>query len=320
VSTSSHSATRRLAALLIAALVVSGAAAARGAGPTDEELVKQGLEQRRHNQDAEALDLFRKAYQLRATPRTLAQIGFAEQALGRWTEAEAHLEEALAASSDGWISKNAKILNESLTRAREHLGGLEVLGEPSGAEVLVEGEVRGTLPLGKPLRVRAGECQFEVRAAGHHPVTRTVQVAAGALTRETVKLAKLAAPAASGAVEPLAGAGPGSAAEARLAAAPSSSSSDEASGRRTRRIAGLAVGGAGLAATVAGFLVYRSGKGKFDAITADATASPPRAYDEANGNWQSLERTGVGLMAAGAGVLISGALLYLFNREGVGSF
>ena len=104
-------------------------------------------------------------------------MGLAEMALGRWPEAEAHLHEALAASSDTWVSKNAGTLKKALANVRQHLGSLQVLGGPSGAEVVVEGEVRGTLPMEQPIPVRAGECRFDVRAPGFEPITRTVQSA-----------------------------------------------------------------------------------------------------------------------------------------------
>ena len=121
-------------------------------------------------------------------------MGLAEVALGRWSDAETHLQEALAVSSNAWIQKNGKTLESSLSSVRDHLGSLQVLGEPAGAEVVIEGEVRGTLPMEKPLRVRAGECRFDVRAKGYESVSRSLQISPGDLTRETVKLSAVAAP------------------------------------------------------------------------------------------------------------------------------
>ena len=51
----------------------------------------------------------------------------------------------------------------------------------------------GTLPLGKPLRVKAGNATLEVRAAHYLPSQRTVIVPRGGLARETVALVAVAA-------------------------------------------------------------------------------------------------------------------------------
>jgi hypothetical protein len=79
-------------------------------------------------------------------------------------------------------------LQESLERVGRQLGDLEILGSPEGAAVVVEGEVRGRLPLEKPLRVRVGACRVDVRAPHFVSLTRSLEITAGALTRETVNL------------------------------------------------------------------------------------------------------------------------------------
>jgi hypothetical protein len=77
------------------------------AAESQEDLfIKQGIEGRRLDDDAGALELFTKAYELHHAPRALAQIGLARMALGLWVQAEADLEGALAATDDPWIRKN----------------------------------------------------------------------------------------------------------------------------------------------------------------------------------------------------------------------
>jgi tetratricopeptide (TPR) repeat protein len=77
------------------------------AAESQEDLfIKQGIERRRLDDDAGALELFTKAYELHHAPRALAQIGLARMALGLWVQAEADLEGALAATDDPWIRKN----------------------------------------------------------------------------------------------------------------------------------------------------------------------------------------------------------------------
>src|SRR3982751_2270792 len=90
-----------LAVVLIAGALVGAARQARA--DDAEPLIRRGIELRRAGRDAEALEQFRQANQLAPSPRAAAQIGLAEQALGRWLDADGHLRAALAAPSDPWI-------------------------------------------------------------------------------------------------------------------------------------------------------------------------------------------------------------------------
>src|SRR5260221_25029 len=77
----------------------------RAAAQDADAFIKQGIALRRALKEQEALTAFRRAYELAPSPRAVAQIGLAEQALGRWADAEAHLLTALEAVSDPWIDK-----------------------------------------------------------------------------------------------------------------------------------------------------------------------------------------------------------------------
>jgi hypothetical protein len=167
---------------------------ARAADAAEDMLNKEGVEARRRNDDAVAWEIFRRAYDLHQSPRSAAQMGLAEIALGRWTDAELHLEEALRADGDPWVRKNRQVLGASLDRVRNQFGSLQVLGNPSGAEVVVEGAVIGKLPMTSPIRIRTGECRLAVRARGYAEASRTVAITARNPTRETVDLVALTAP------------------------------------------------------------------------------------------------------------------------------
>jgi hypothetical protein len=187
-----------------------GATSVALATPADdaEPLVQEGIAFRSSFRDAEALDKFRRAYEIARTPRIKAQIGAAEQALGRWVEAETHILEALTATKDVWIIKNRPTLETALSAVRSHIGNLEILGKPSGAEVRIDGELVGRLPLAAPLHLPAGRTTLDVRAPGHFPAMRTVSIEAEKLTRETIVLrAEEVGPAAATAGTPAAGSG-----------------------------------------------------------------------------------------------------------------
>lgn len=141
-----------------------------------EALVAEGVALRKDHKDLEALRLFRLAYEKSPSPRIRAQIGLAEQAVGKWVEAEADLSAALADVTDPWIEKNGVVLRAALVSIREHLGWLELTG-PAGASVAVNGVLVGKLPLGQPVRVVAGTVALEVTAEGYAPQRLTIDVA-----------------------------------------------------------------------------------------------------------------------------------------------
>lgn len=183
-----------VALMLVTALAAAPAPALAQTAPADAAaLVKQGLALRRERRDADALDAFRRAYAIDAAPRTLAQLALAEQALGRWVDAEHDLQAALAAD-DPWIASNRRLLGAGLAAIRSHLGSLDVEADVAGAELWVNGARVGRLPLAAPLRVEAGSVIVEVRAEGYAAARRVTSVEPGGSARETVHLVAVAGP------------------------------------------------------------------------------------------------------------------------------
>src|ERR1035438_5559624 len=88
--------------IFAAVLLLGGAARAADTNAQVGELISQGIKLRLQGKNAEALDLFLKAHALVPSARTLGQIGSAEVALHRWTEAERHLEDALSRHDSPW--------------------------------------------------------------------------------------------------------------------------------------------------------------------------------------------------------------------------
>jgi hypothetical protein len=303
-----------LFALLQAA--VGAARPAAASPPTEEELIKQGVESRRNGNDAAAVELFRRAYESGRSAHALSQVGLAEMALGHWTEAEVHLEQALAAP-DPWVAKNTDTLRAALARVRDQLGSLEIVGSPAGAEIVCEGHALGKLPLARPLRLRVGEAQIEVRAPGFVPARRSVRIGPGALVRESVDLARAEEPAPAPA---------GTAAAVVVAPPPAQSPQPEPTeparapaGRGALRTVGLVAGGAGvlgLAVSMAYGLKAMSANndsnadGHCDATGCDDAGAKLRhdAFDAA--------RTSTALFVAGGVLVAGGVTLYLLGRPG----
>ncbi|HVT10508.1 MAG TPA: hypothetical protein VHO67_23775 [Polyangia bacterium] len=294
--------------LFSASLALFPAPPARAAGPSEDDLIREGVAKRRHQDDEAALELFTRAYAIRKSPRAAAQMGLAEMAIGRWTEAETHLKEAIDASSDAWVGKNTRSLNDALANVARHLGSLQVLGGPSGAEVVLEGEVRGTLPMEHPIRVRAGDCRFGVRAAGYEPVTRTVQIGAETLTRETVRLSRVAVAATP--PEPQPSTPPAEHPATPAPESPPDSGGGASDSGRTLRIVGISLGAAGLAASGAGlaFGLAAQSQGKTDSA---ARVFDPSAASKGK-ELQTLQWVGYGV---GGALLVAGIITYVIGSQ-----
>lgn len=184
---------------------VAAVAMPRPAAAADAEaLVKEGVALRRQGDDLAALKKFEQANSIEQSPRTFAQLGLAEQALGRWGAADRHLRAALANPNDGWMAKNRRSIEQALKTVAQHVGQLEVVGSPAGSEVRVDGELVGKLPLQRGVPATAGIVAVEVRAPGHLPIIRSAQVEVGGVTRESFNLQ----PVALGASEPVAAGAP----------------------------------------------------------------------------------------------------------------
>jgi len=172
---------------LCAGTVIAGTALAASQTEQADALIEQGVKLRVEGKPAEALDLFTKAHAIAPSARTLAQIGLAEGSLRQWTEAETHLEAALATHDTPWIEnhRNREALEQALASIRGHIGHITVLG-PEGADVSVEGRPVGRLPLAAPLRLPEGDARIEGTAPGRKSAIARVTVLGG--TESTVAL------------------------------------------------------------------------------------------------------------------------------------
>lgn len=158
-----------------------------------DALVREGVALRRQQRDADALATFERAWTARPAPMVRAQIALAEQALGRWRAADAHLREALDAT-DAWIDRNRAMLADALRAIDERLGTLEVIGPPDGATLAIDGEVVATFPLRAPVRWTSGAATVSVQCDGHRAVERSVTFEPGVLLRESIALRPLPPP------------------------------------------------------------------------------------------------------------------------------
>ena len=155
------------------------AGARAGESGEAEALIRQGVELRGQGKDERALPLFEKAYQMSRSPRTAGQLGLVEMALGYFVDAENYLGEAVASPDHPWVAKNLATLKAQLATAKTQIGELYIVGEPAGAEVLVNGKPVGRLPLSAPIRLDKGRADVQVRAPGYVASTDSVVMVGG---------------------------------------------------------------------------------------------------------------------------------------------
>ncbi len=149
---------------------------------------ESALRYRRRDQPDRALGLLRQHYEATRELRALASMGLAELDLERFDDAERHLSEALSGSASPWVTAHRTELETELQRCRRRLGvGVLVLQSATeGAELFINGSRAGGA--GRPVRMRAGAVNYEVRAPGFRPASRTVTVELGASVTEHVDL------------------------------------------------------------------------------------------------------------------------------------
>ena len=289
---------------------------ARANSDEEDALIRHAIQLRKHGDDRAAHAELQRAYAIARSPRAAAQLGFAEQALGLWPAAEGHVREALAAPSDPWIRKHRATVEESLATIRSHVGRVQIEGGQPGAQVSVNGQPVGAMPLREAVPVSAGPVDIEVRGAGFESSLKTIHVAAGELARVPFTLRPVAPPPvrsgqpalpqprfAQVPVNPLPPSAPSPAAQL------AESRADEGRGRR---IGGIGLVAGGVAAIGGGVAASVVGKNKFDAIGADAAANRP--YNDSNGNWKTYETAAAALYVVGGVAVVGGVVLYMAGR------
>jgi hypothetical protein len=302
------------ALVLLGLLLVSGRRAAAQTEPSApapgssavQNLINEGIDYRKKGDDQKALTSFLKAYEISREVRALAQIALAEQALGRWVDAEANLTKALQGTKDPWIARNRAALEGALGEIQRHVGSLELSGGIPGAEIRLNGTPAGVFPLSGPIRTLAGSVALEVRADGYLPVIRTVIVPAGGRARELVTLVSVRSAAAATSTSP----------EGRKT---EETSESKAWSTRKKAALGLGVGAIGAAAAgTAFYLLYRSRSDTFQSSSdhAGARCTTADLVDNCKTLYDDIHRAQIfsAVGFAGAGVLL-GAATYMFMTD-----
>jgi hypothetical protein len=294
-------------------LLGTARAMAAPANEDPEALIQEGVKLRRQGDDARAEGYIRRAYQIAATPRTAAQLGLVELALKEYLEAEGHLAEAMR-TPDAWINAHRKTIEDSLTMAHAHLVRVKITGAPKGTTVSVDGADAQPLRSDAAVWIKPGVATLALQATGYKSATLSATGAAGDTRDVTVDMPALAAPppvASAPSPEPVAPA-PAAPEPEGGAGAPATQPSpphDEGTPGKALRVTGICIGAVGVVAGVVGGILIAEGNSKVGQIETQQT------YQPANGNYETLQNAGAGLVIGGVVALAGGAALYLVGRH-----
>jgi len=163
---------------------------ANGDDPQLEAPIQQGIALRRAGNDEAALALFMDLEQTKPdSVRVLLHITTAAQATGRWMMAYTYLQKAYVHKSEPYFVRYRNAIKSIDEATAQHIGQFRAVGDPVGAEIRLNGELVGALPMAAAKPLEVGQYVLEVTKAGFYPLRRTVSVAPGsALTQETVEL------------------------------------------------------------------------------------------------------------------------------------
>jgi len=182
--------TPRAAAVIFLVVAHLNPALARGEDADPDVLIMRGLDLRRAGRSADALALFRRAYEAAPSPRTLGQMGLVESSLQLWADAEAHLVAALATPNDPWVHRNRQFLDRANDRTKEHLAELVITGPP-GTKVSLDEKPIGSLPLAAPVRLVEGDITISATSDGYRPFSLDLSIKGGARTAVSIVLERI---------------------------------------------------------------------------------------------------------------------------------
>ena len=162
------------------ALPAHAASDANGDDPQLEAPIQQGVALRRAGNDEAALGLFLDLE--RRNPdsiRVLLHVTAAAQATGRWVMAYNYLRKASSHKDDPYYLRYRSAIRSMEDAITQHVGHFRAVGTPIGAEVRINGEVIGHLPMASPNPIEVGQYVLEVSKPGFYPLRRSISVGSG---------------------------------------------------------------------------------------------------------------------------------------------
>jgi hypothetical protein len=190
----------RLAALVTCAALLSVSTRVGAQTPEADELRRRGNELIDSGRAAEAVELYKRAYEIAKEPALLYNLGRAHMSLGDFPLALTELE-AFEQSASPELREKVPGLSASLAELRAKVTTIRVECNEIGAVVRLRDRTVGQTPLAD-FRVSAGDAAIEVQKEGFRPFRSRVALQAGQIETVHVVLDRLPPPAATGPAAP----------------------------------------------------------------------------------------------------------------------
>jgi len=167
----------------------AGAQTADEASTEDKasELKKRGNEAMEKGRPADALAMYRAAYEAAPNAALLYNMGRAHQALADYPQALRYLTR-FEQEADSDLKRRVPNLSSLVEEVRARVATVTIKANVVGAIVRLGDKRLGSTPLEGPVQVNAGTVMLEVTSDGYLPYEETVRVEGGKSTTLEVKL------------------------------------------------------------------------------------------------------------------------------------
>jgi hypothetical protein len=174
------------------ACALAGPAEGRIPALSDEERASEANAQAvvalREGRKEDAVERFRAAWALFKDPWIMCNLGGLEAEMGRARDAAQSLSTCLRFMEPKDKQVIGKKVERELSKVRARVGSLTVEANVPDAEVVVDGNVVGKLPLADPIFVDPGSHGVEVKAPGYEPDAKVAVLHAGSSMRIQMRL------------------------------------------------------------------------------------------------------------------------------------
>lgn len=200
------SAAATLAALVCGVVLTGVTAGTRAQQPTGEESAdayfERGMAHQAADELGEALEAFRRAYELSRDPELLYYVGVVEGRLFLYVEARRSLRRFLAQATTASAVLRARAEGLVATIEANRVGFLAITSQPEGASITLDGRELGETPLEEPVAVAPGAHVVMAELADHEGTRAEVTTAVGRTEHVDVRLERIERPRLALAVRP----------------------------------------------------------------------------------------------------------------------
>lgn len=261
---------------------------------------RRGVELFNQSKHIEAADAFRKAYALKPSWKLFYNIGQAEAAGRRYGRALDAFEAYLVEGGDEVDEDRRTAVLADIKNFKMLVGTIEVEA-PAGAELFVDGELRGKVPLQGILRVAAGVHRFVLKRGNSALLDKKIKVAGD--VRMVLRPENAEEDESSG-VEP----------EGEAPSSPEPTV-EEPSRMNGKTVAGIVTGTAGLGGLAVGIVFFIKAKDEYRKAEEQTDRTEFNRWDKA---YRRDNIIGISLMAVGGALVTTGVVLLalgLKNRD-----